>query len=194
MNVWFAKIAILVGIAAMIAVRAPHGHRSATVKVVDSRRGPLEIFLLALMWFGSLIFPLIWVATPLLWFADYPLYPAAFVSGVVLFSLGLWLLHRSHVDLSTNWSISLDLRENHTLITNGVYRRIRHPMYAAIFLQAIGQALFVPNWIAGPFELCAFTLMFFLRIGPEERMMLERFGGEYETYMRSSRRLIPAIW
>ena len=111
-----------------------------------------------------------------------------------MFSLGLWLFYRSHADLSTNWSISLDIRENHTLITSGVYRSIRHPMYAAIFLQAMGQALFVPNWIAGPFYLCAFVLMFFLRVGPEERMMLERFGSDYETYMQASKRLIPGIW
>jgi protein-S-isoprenylcysteine O-methyltransferase Ste14 len=100
-------------------------------------------------------------------FADYPLHPLPFVVGIILFALGLWLLHLSHVDLSTNWSISLDIRENHTLVTTGVYRSIRHPMYTAIFLQAIGQALFVPNWVAGPFELFAFALMFALRIGPE---------------------------
>ncbi len=194
MNVWIAKITLLLGIAAMIAIRAPHGHRSATIKVVESKRGMLEFVLLTLMWFGSLIFPLIWVATPLLSFADYRLYQVPFFLGVVLYSLGLWLFHRSHVDLATNWSVSLDIRENHTLVTSGVYRSIRHPMYAAIFLQAIGQALFVPNWIAGPFEFCAFVLMFALRVGPEERMMLQHFGSEYETYMKASQRLIPGVW
>jgi protein-S-isoprenylcysteine O-methyltransferase Ste14 len=194
MNVWFAKVALLVGIAAMIAIRAPHGHRSAAVKVVESKRGRLEIFLLALMWFGSLIFPLLWIATPLLSFADYPLHLVPLTAGAMVFSLGLWLLYCSHADLSTNWSISLELRENHALVTTGVYRSIRHPMYAAIFLQAIGQALFVPNWIAGPFEFFAFLLMFALRVGPEERMMLARFGTDYENYMRRSKRLIPGIW
>jgi protein-S-isoprenylcysteine O-methyltransferase Ste14 len=194
MNVWFAKVALLIGIAAMIAIRAPHGSASATVKVVESRRGKLEVFLLTLMWFGSVIFPAIWITTPLLSFADYALHPVPFVAGVILFSLSLWLFYRSHADLSTNWSISLDIRENHKLVTTGVYRSIRHPMYAAIFLQAIGQALFVPNWIAGPFELFAFTLMFALRVGPEERMMRERFGSDYENYAKASKRLIPSIW
>jgi protein-S-isoprenylcysteine O-methyltransferase Ste14 len=67
-------------------------------------------------------------------------------------------------------------------------------MYAAIFLQAIGMALFVPNWIVGPFTLCAFTLMFFLRVGAEERMMLDEFGNDYEDYVHSSKRLIPGVW
>jgi protein-S-isoprenylcysteine O-methyltransferase Ste14 len=112
----------------------------------------------------------------------------------MVFSLGLWLFYRSHKDLSTNWSISLDIREDHRLITSGVYRSIRHPMYAAIFLLAIGQALFVPNWIGGPFNLCAFILMFSLRVGREERMMRKRFGSEYDKYTKVSKRLIPGIW
>jgi protein-S-isoprenylcysteine O-methyltransferase Ste14 len=194
MNVWIAKVTLLVAIAAMIAIRAPYGQKCAKIKVVHSRRGKLEIALLALAWFGSVIFPVIWIATPLLSFADYPLYLASYAAGVVLFLLGLWLFYRSHKDLSTNWSISLDIRENHTLVTSGVYRSIRHPMYAAILPQAIGQALFVPNWIAGPFYLCAFVLLFALRLGPEERMMLDRFGSEYETYMQRSKRLFPGVW
>jgi protein-S-isoprenylcysteine O-methyltransferase Ste14 len=67
-------------------------------------------------------------------------------------------------------------------------------MYTAIFLQAIGQALFLPNWIAGPFEFFAFLLMFALRLGPEERMMLDLFGSEYEDYMKTSKRLVPGVW
>jgi protein-S-isoprenylcysteine O-methyltransferase Ste14 len=194
MNIWIGKIALLLGTVAVIAIRAPHGHRNAKVKVVQSKRGKLELALLALMWLAGVVLPLLWVATPLLSFADYPLYPAPFCGGVVLFSLGLWLFYRSHADLSTNWSYTLDIRENHTLITTGVYRSIRHPMYASIFLLAIGQALFVPNWIVGPIYLCAFMLLFSLRVGPEERMMLERFGSAYEAYMKHSKRLIPHIW
>jgi len=194
MNIWIGKITLLVGTAAVIVIRAPHGRRNAKLKVVQSERGKLEIALLTLMWFVGIVLPIVWVATPLFSFADYPLYPAPYCSGVVLFLLGLWLFYRAHADLATNWSYSLDIRENHTLITTGVYRRIRHPMYASIFLLAIGQALFVSNWIVGPIYLCGFALLFVLRVGREERMMLQRFGSDYETYMEHSKRLIPGIW
>jgi protein-S-isoprenylcysteine O-methyltransferase Ste14 len=43
-------------------------------------------------------------------------------------------------------------------------------------------------------ETFHFVLMFALRAGPEERMMLERFGSDYESYMNSSKRLIPGVW
>jgi protein-S-isoprenylcysteine O-methyltransferase Ste14 len=194
MHLWIPKATLILGIVAVVAIRAPHGRRSSQVKVIKSKRGRLEIVLLSVMWLGSVILPLLWVPTPVFSFADYPLHPAQYAAGVVLFSLGLWLFHRSHVDLSTNWSVSLDIRENHALITSGVYRRLRHPMYSAILLQAIGQALVAPNWIVGSFYLCASILMFSFRVGPEEQMMLQQFGDKYAIYMTKSQRLIPGIW
>ena len=77
------------------------------------------------------------------------------------------------------WSVTLELRENHRLITQGVYRHVRHPMYAALFLYSIGQALVVPNWVVGPSYLVAFGILFALRFGADETMMLETFGEEY---------------
>jgi protein-S-isoprenylcysteine O-methyltransferase Ste14 len=194
MHLWIAKATLILDIVAVVAIRAPYGRRSSQLKIIKSKRGRLEIVLLSAMWLGSVILPIVWVSTPLFSFADYPLHPAQYGAGVVLFSLGLWLFHRSHVDLSTNWSVSLEIRENHTLITSGVYRRVRHPMYSAILLQAVGQALVAPNWIVGAFYLCAFVLMYSSRVGPEEQMMLQQFGDRYENYMRESQRLIPGIW
>ncbi len=194
MHLWIPKATLILGIVAVVAIRAPYGRRSSQVKVIKSKRGRLEIVLLSVMWLGSVILPILWVSTPLFSFADYPLHPAQYAAGVVLFSLGLWLFHRSHVDLSTNWSVSLDIRENHALITSGVYRRLRHPMYSAILLQAVGQALVAPNGIVGSFYLCASILMFSFRMGPEEQMMLQQFGDRYAIYMTKSQRLIPGIW
>ena len=194
MHLWIAKATLILDIVAVVAIRAPYGRRSSKLKIIKRERGRLEIVSLSAMWLGSVILPILWVSTPLFSFADYPLRPAQYAAGVVLFSIGLWLFHRSHVDLSTNWSVRLDIRENHALITSGVYRRVRHPMYAAILLQAIGQALVVPNWTVGAFYLFAFMLMFSFRVGSEEQMMLQHFGDEYEIYMRKSQRLIPGIW
>ena len=67
-------------------------------------------------------------------------------------------------------------------------------MYSAMFLIAIAQALLFPNWIAAPAGLVSFAIMFVLRVGPEERMMLATFGDEYERYRQRSKRLIPGVW
>ncbi|MBI1850158.1 MAG: isoprenylcysteine carboxylmethyltransferase family protein [Planctomycetes bacterium] len=193
MNPWFAKATILASSIVMIAIRAPHGNRSLKTKVKTSRKGPLEVSLLTFAWLGFFI-PLVWVATPLLAFADYPLRPIPLIAGVLCLAVGLWFFHRSHADLGTNWSITLEVRETHQLVTRGIYRRVRHPMYLALFLYSIGQWLALPNWVAGPSYLVTFGLLFALRVGAEERMMLEEFGPEYEAYMARTKRLVPGVW
>src|SRR6185436_11289554 len=117
--------------------------------------------------------------------------PTPLAAGALLYAVGLWLFHRSHMDLGSNWSISLELREQHRLVTEGVYRRMRHPMYTSLLLFSAGQALVVPNWIAGPSYLLVMAVLIGCGLGPEERMMREEFGKEYEDYAARTRRLIP---
>jgi protein-S-isoprenylcysteine O-methyltransferase Ste14 len=193
MNPWIAKTIIFLASVVMIAIRAPHGRRSRTVQVVKSRKVALEVVLLTIAWL-ALFLPLLWVATRALAFADYPLHPVLLVIGALCLATGLFLLHRSHADLGTNWSITLELRQNHQLVTRGVYRRARHPMYLALLIYGLGQALAVPNWLAGPSCAVAVALLIALRLPAEERMMLEEFGEDYRAYMARTRRLIPGVW
>jgi protein-S-isoprenylcysteine O-methyltransferase Ste14 len=193
MNPWFAKAIVLAASIMIVIIRAPHGQRSRTVPVAKSRKGSLEIVLLTIAWIAFFL-PLIWIVTPVLEFADYPLYPIPLFTGILCLVLGLWLFHRSHADLGTNWSITLEVREKHRLIAHGVYRRIRHPMYLALLIYSLGQGLVLPNWLAGPSYGVAMLLIFALRVRREERMMLEEFGKDYEAYMATSKRLIPGVW
>lgn len=193
MNPWIAKALVLAGTAVMITIRAPHGRRSRTVKVARSHKTPLETGILALAWIGFFI-PLIWVVSPAFSFTEYALRTGPPAAGVMCMAIGLWLFYRSHADLGTNWSITLEVREQHRLITHGIYRRIRHPMYSALALYSIGQALVIPNWVAGPSNLIAFAILFLLRVRAEERVMALGFGGEYAAYAARTKRLIPCVW
>jgi protein-S-isoprenylcysteine O-methyltransferase Ste14 len=193
MNPWFAKVVILLASVVMVLIRAPHGQRSRTVPVVKNRKGTLEDVLLTVAWIAFFL-PLVWVVAPIFAFADYSLRPVPFLSGTICLALGLWLFYRSHADLGTNWSITLQVRENHTLVTRGIYRWVRHPMYVALLVYSLGQALAVPNWIVGPSYGAAMILLVALRVGPEEQMMLEEFGKDYDTYRAATKRLVPGIW
>jgi protein-S-isoprenylcysteine O-methyltransferase Ste14 len=130
----------------------------------------------------------------LLWFADYR--QPAFIPpiGVAFMVVAIWLFWRSHADLGLNWSPTLEIRKDHQLVTGGVYRRIRHPMYASIILFSTAQALLLPNWLAGFSALVPFALLYFIRTPREEQMMCNIFGDEYRTYMQRTRRLIPRLW
>jgi protein-S-isoprenylcysteine O-methyltransferase Ste14 len=189
---WFATVPVAAAALALVAIPASL-HRGAGEKIARSRKGLGEKLLLG---FISLSFlsMLIWLATPLLHFADYPLRPAALIPGTTLLLLGLWLLYRSHADLGANWSVTLELRKGHQLITEGVYRRVRHPMYLALLAYGLGQALALPNWVAGPAYLVGILGLVAFRIGPEERMMTETFGASYEGYRARTPRLLPGLW
>lgn len=192
MNPWIAKGVILAASIAMVVIRAPHGQRSRGVKVVKDRKGKREVALLTLAMLGFFV-PLIWVASPVFSFAEYPLYLGPLIAGVVCLVIGLWLFYRSHKDLGTNWSVTLQVREQHRLVTDGVYRHVRHPMYASLFLYSLGQILVLPNWVAGPSYLITFGILYALRFREEERMMLEEFGDEYSAYMAKTSRLVPRL-
>ena len=193
MNPWIAKALVLAATVVMIAIRAPHGRDSRRVTVIKSHKTQVETVILILAWTGFFI-PLIWVVSPAFSFAEYPLRVVPLISGIVCFVIGLWLFYRSHADLGTNWSITLEVRDRHRLITEGIYRRIRHPMYSALVLYGAAHALVIPNWVAGPSNLVAFVVLFGLRVRAEERMMLEQFGDEYTAYMARTKRLVPGVW
>jgi protein-S-isoprenylcysteine O-methyltransferase Ste14 len=193
MNPSIAKAVILAASIVMVAIRAPHGRRSRGVKILKNRKGTLEVILLMLAWLGFFV-PLVWVVSSVFAFAEYPLHVVPLAAGIVCFVAGLWLFYRSHADLGTNWSVTLHVREQHRLVTQGVYRRIRHPMYTSLLLYSVGQALVLPDWVAGPSYLITFGLLFVFRVIPEERMMLEQFGSDYAAYMKKTTRLVPGLW
>jgi protein-S-isoprenylcysteine O-methyltransferase Ste14 len=193
MEPWVQKAVFMAGAVALVAIRAPHGQRSRSVRTARSFRGALESTLLAVAMIAFFL-PFAWVFSPLLSFGDYPFEMWRFVLGVACLVLGLWYFHRSHADLGTNWSITLELREGHALVTQGVYEHVRHPMYAALLLYSLGNALVVTNWIAGPSYGVAMLLLFALRVGPEEQMMREQFGAQYDAYCSRSKRIVPFVW
>jgi protein-S-isoprenylcysteine O-methyltransferase Ste14 len=152
---------------------------------------PGDRVLLALVFVGSILLPVIFLVTPLLSFADYALPFGMTICGTIVMVAALWLFWRSHADLGINWSVTLELREGHELVSRGVYKRVRHPMYAAIFLFCIAQGLLLENWLAGWMATATFACMYLVRAPREEAMMIAHFGESYTTYMRRTGRLLP---
>ncbi len=182
-------------------LRIPARRRARKAAVKESARGLRETLLMAVSMLGLGIIPLAYVVTnfesarfQFLSFADYPFIPALAWLGTIVLAVSMWLFYRTHKDLGRNWSVSLDIRENHKLITSGVYALVRHPMYSAFWLWAIAQALLLPNWIAGLSGIVGFGTLFFGRVFEEERLMLKAFGDEYREYMRRTARVLPGVY
>ncbi len=181
-----SKVAFIAGLVMQIVIRYPY--RNNTKKSYSDRQ---ELGLLILLTLGSGVFPFIYILTNWLSFADYDAPIWVIGIGIVVMIAGLWLFWRAHTDLGRNWSSTLEIYDQHTLITQGIYQRIRHPMYASNWLMVIAQALLLSNWIAGLGGIVGFGLMYFLRVGKEEQMMLQQFGEQYQQYMAKTGRVIP---
>ena len=149
--------------------------------------------LLASFWGIAILLPLLYMFTPWLNFADIELPFWAGWIGILTFAVGLFLLWRSHADLGQNWRVTTEIEEGHTLVTNGVFKYIRHPMYSAHWLWSIAQFLLIHNWIAGLASLIIFIPMYFMRVRREEQMMISKFGEEYLSYIGRTGRIIPRI-
>jgi protein-S-isoprenylcysteine O-methyltransferase Ste14 len=183
--VWFA------GLVGWYIIRYPFERRAKKVGVTKSLFGWRESGLLSLAFFGLWIVPLIYSLTGFPAALDRPLIPAITILGVVALCGALLLFYRSHADLGKNWSISLQIRNEHRLVTTGIYRFVRHPMYSSFFLLAVAQLMLLPNWFAGATGLIGVGMLYAFRIRQEERMMMERFGAEYRDYIAHTARLIP---
>src|SRR5215470_499665 len=152
-------------------IRYEYARRSRREKIVSSARGPLENALLLISLSGLGLVPLVYVATEIPRFAAHGFYPSLAWLGSFFAIAALGVFHLTHRALGRNWSISLDVRENHELVTEGIYRRVRHPMYSAFWLWAIAQASLLPNWIAPSAGLAGFGALSLRRVGREERLM-----------------------
>jgi protein-S-isoprenylcysteine O-methyltransferase Ste14 len=176
-----------------VVIRGIFKERTKRNEQAVSRVDGLEKLLMIIVIPGGLLLPVAYIFTGWLLFADYHLPAIAQWCGAVLMVASLWLFWRCHHDLGLNWSQTLELRKGHELVTHGVYRAVRHPMYASIWLWCLAQGLVLENWLAGWYAFAAFALMYFVRTPREEKMMRASFGQQYEDYMRRTGRIIPRI-
>jgi protein-S-isoprenylcysteine O-methyltransferase Ste14 len=185
------KIIYWAGILAEVVIRAPFSKSRLSVAKTERRVSPTERVLLGLLTVAGVILPLLYTFTPWLSFVNYRLPAWLGWLGVFMLACALFVFARAHIDLKSNWSPSLEIYADHTLISNGIYAYIRHPMYASLGLIAIAQTLLLQNWLAGPLNLIVFILFYVFRIQAEERMMLDRFGEAYRAYMQRTGRILP---
>ena len=185
------SIIYIIGLVTGSIIRVWYGRKYKQDRKSILRNDGIIVTLLASFWGITILLPIVTLFTRWLDFADYTLPVWASITGAGIFIFAMWLLRRSHTDLGRNWLIATETKDTQKLVTEGVFRYIRHPMYAAHLLWGIAQALLITNWIAGLSSLVIFIPLYLLRVRLEEKVMLARFGDEYRAYQHRTGRIIP---
>ncbi|MFQ5857013.1 MAG: methyltransferase family protein [Anaerolineae bacterium] len=111
---------------------------------------------------------------------------ALIVVGFTVALVAMGTLRRFH-------SSTLVIREGHQLITHGVYRFTRHPIYLGVIMVCIGVPVYASS-LYGLLTMLALIPLFLNRIRIEERILIEEFGDAYRKYRETTSKLIPFIY
>lgn len=193
MSQTLAEILWFAGLAGWYVIRHPFERRARKSAVKQSLFDTRERILLFSATAGLFLIPAAYVLTGFPAALDRPFIPALAWAALAPLIGALWLFRRSHADLGKNWSVTLKVREQHAVVRNGVYRHIRHPMYASFFLLGFAQLLLLPNWLAGAAGLAGVGILFGFRVAREEQMMIGAFGDDYRSYRAATKYIIPWV-
>ena len=83
-------------------------------------------------------------------------------------------------------------KKHHTLVKTGPYRYVRHPLYSAALVEAVGVSLLMANWFVAVM-VAVFWIVLIYRTRLEENNLINRFGDEYKDYMAKSGRFLPSF-
>lgn len=114
------------------------------------------------------------------------------VIGLAISVIGAIIACTSRYLLGKNWSLSVQKKENHQLIQDGIYKIVRHPIYTGLLLLFIGNAIIVGDYRAIIAVLIVFVSLW-LKLKKEEKLLSEIFGTEYIEYKNQTKALIPYL-
>jgi protein-S-isoprenylcysteine O-methyltransferase Ste14 len=112
--------------------------------------------------------------------------------GVVLCVAGLAFCVWARFTLGRNWSGVVTLKGGHDLITRGPYALVRHPIYTGLLAMIVATVI-VLGHVAGIIALPFVFVGLWIKLGYEEKLMLQKFPDEYAAYQRRVKRLIPFL-
>jgi protein-S-isoprenylcysteine O-methyltransferase Ste14 len=114
------------------------------------------------------------------------------ISGIIICILATIIRLKGHFDLGRGFSTRVEKQGNHKLVTTGIYRFIRHPMYLAIILLLTGSCIMLKAVFSWVFVIINFYTLH-VRIKKEESFMMENFP-EYSAYMKKTYKLFPYLY
>jgi protein-S-isoprenylcysteine O-methyltransferase Ste14 len=115
---------------------------------------------------------------------------ALILVGLVLLALGTTVNVVGRAELGRNWANQATIYEDQTLVVDGLYGVVRHPLYASLLWMLTGVSLVYLNYAALAATMLVFLPMVSARARLEEDMLTKRFP-EYDNYRQRVGRFLP---
>lgn len=112
--------------------------------------------------------------------------------GLGLTIFGALVAISSRAMLGRNWSATVQLKQDHELITSGIYRLVRHPIYTGLLALFLGNAIMVGDW-RGLLAVAIVFVSFWRKLRLEETWLTQHFGEAYRLYKSRTKALIPLV-
>jgi len=114
--------------------------------------------------------------------------------GLLVICIGVILRIAIILSLGKFFTVNVTIKENHKLKTDGFYKYVRHPSYAASLFSFIGFGISLNNWISLLMVFAIILTAFLIRIKTEEKVLINYLGDEYSNYLKRTKKLIPFIY
>ncbi len=189
------RVVLIVGSLILLPIAAYHRLKSqATGEKLDRRQeGPFILFTLRPLGVACMLGLLAYMVNPS-WMAwssvrlpEWLRWTGVGV-GATAGGLLIWTLR----SLGKNLTDTVVTRKEHTLVTGGPYRWVRHPFYDCVAFCILANSLVAANWfllLSGGLSV----ILIVVRTRTEEEKLLARFGDSYRAYMARTGRFLPRI-
>lgn len=187
-------VAVLV-VAASLLISITYRRRAAQAgdKIDVKEEGSLILYLRRVFGLALWISILAYLVNPAwLEWSMLPLPTGLRWAGVTVMLLCLPLVYWVFSSLGKNVTQTVVTRQEHSLVTSGPYRWVRHPLYSVGFLMFSALSLASGSWFIG-LSLLLGMIPLALRTPIEEARLIERFGDEYRAYMQRTGRYLPRL-
>lgn len=164
----------------------PEKVKITTVEKMIALMGLLQPFLLILAYIENLniIAPFIPIWND----------PTVAYIGIIFMIIGGMIMIISRVQLGKYGTPVVHTGEEHKLVTKGLYKIVRHPMYFGAIFMTLGPYFAFRSIFVLIGMMILYTFLMKIRIQIEEETLIGTFGDDYRNYMKRTKKLFPFIY
>lgn len=115
--------------------------------------------------------------------------------GAILLALGFLVSLSARISLGANWAHGAEYQivKKQELVTSGIYKYVRHPIYAGLFLALVGVEILAHSYLVIPAGVL-FVIGAYKQSKKEEDLLTKHFGSKYTNYVKKSKMFIPFLY